>query len=173
MKQVRYPQLRLAHLFMLNATPWEARLCHREYRNPFFPCLLLPLIAGSVLFTCQTFIGIHVSDHWLCFSLSVLDPVTSCWHLCFLFFLIQIHIRALFHLFIYFIHLFTKITAEIMSFEWLLTSVFLSRWLWDESMFKSSFGPYTNMKSQNPGCWVSQHPLTHDWWTLGHGNTRC
>lgn len=36
MRQVCYPQLRLAHLFMLNATPWEARLCHRKYRNPFF-----------------------------------------------------------------------------------------------------------------------------------------
>lgn len=42
MRQVRYPQLRLAHLFMLNATPWEARPCHRKYRNPFFSLSAVP-----------------------------------------------------------------------------------------------------------------------------------
>lgn len=42
MRQVCYPQLRLAHLFMLNATPWEARSCHRKYRNPFFSLSAAP-----------------------------------------------------------------------------------------------------------------------------------
>lgn len=104
MRQVRYPQLRLAHLFMLNATPWEARLCHRKYRNPFFSLSAAP------------------SDCWICsFHLSDLswDPrirysqqiIGFAFHLplriqlpnnsahryvCFLFCLIQLHVRPLF-----------------------------------------------------------------------------
>lgn len=61
MRQVLYPQLRLAHLFMLNATPWEARACHRKYRNPFFS-LSAASIAGSVPLTSQTFTGNHIPD---------------------------------------------------------------------------------------------------------------
>lgn len=54
MRQVRYPQLRLAHLFMLNATPREARSCHGKYRNPFFSLSAAP----SKRWICS----IHLSD---------------------------------------------------------------------------------------------------------------
>lgn len=36
MRQVCYPQFRLAHLFMLNVTPWEAWPCQRKCTSPFF-----------------------------------------------------------------------------------------------------------------------------------------
>lgn len=51
MRQVPYPQLRLAHLFMRNATPWEVRSCHTKYGKPFFS-LSAPLVqtAGFALY---------------------------------------------------------------------------------------------------------------------------
>lgn len=61
MRQVRYPQLRLAHLFMLNATPWEAWSCHRKYRNPFFSLSAFP----TNCWICSVHLpdlGIHISD---------------------------------------------------------------------------------------------------------------
>lgn len=59
MRQVRYPQLRLAHLFMLNATQQESRLCHRKYRNPFFSLCAVPTDCRFILFTCQTLGSTH------------------------------------------------------------------------------------------------------------------
>lgn len=62
MMQVPYPQLRLAHLFMLNATPWEVWSCHGKYRKPFFSLsTALQPTAASALLTCQTLAGISLS----------------------------------------------------------------------------------------------------------------
>lgn len=61
MRQVRYPQLRLAHLFMLNAVPWEARPCHRKYRNPFFSLSAAPTLR-RIRSTHPPDLGSRISD---------------------------------------------------------------------------------------------------------------
>lgn len=72
----------------------------------FSHCLLLPPIAGSVLFTCQTFTGIHISDVVNRLLALLFTQLLCIWlpndlarsNVCFLFCLIQLHRGTFFFL---------------------------------------------------------------------------
>lgn len=146
---MRYPLLRLAHLFMLNATPWEAQLCHRKYRNPFFSPFALSHRLQQLFFSPSRPWDTHItsSQHVIGFSFHLPQEIWLPNNLAFsgMFFLLpptphSITRRTI----VYFLKFGLQNTVWRSDF---LTT--LGPWIlkWVGFQLKACFGPYTYMKS--------------------------